>query len=639
MSTGALNQILVEDVNLLETPEAGFCNIMIAADKTIWGRFPDGTLHQFSANSVLNIVGSLNPGGGNIDYPAADAGDIYIFISAGTIGAPPVAVEQGEMLLTITDTAGGAGAGADFTIYQINISYATQTVAGIVLLATEAKMQTDVDDEAAVTSNKLYYLLQVFGLSFILTDEVRGTSTDGTNLSINPQQNPDPSDTQPSIVMTTPGSPDVVNADDSMNGGAITITSGQAGTTVDGNGGISGTVTIATGLGQASTGSGIAGNTGNLNLKTNNAGAASGVGGTGGQAGNVIITAGWGGGSAADGSGGAGGAIQITSGLGGAGSLANAGGAGGAISITAQRGGHSIGVGGTGGAGSTVQIRAGSAGNGYIGTGFPGSVNIYAGDGGTITNGVSGSQKQGGSILLSGGAGSISNTGFPGDGGGITLSGGGARNQTVNGGAGSEGGEGGFVRLTSGPGGSGINAAGPGGTITIAVGATGSTSDAAATGVNGGPVLITAGNGGAAPGVGATGGNGGDIQLTPGTAGVGAGANGYGGTVQIQGFFAITSIEDNVAANGAGGFAAATRLTAVLTRITNVPGPNSSAKLPLTAKRIGEMFKVRNDGVNILDLFPSDGAETINGAAVLNVAAGTSVTIHRLTATELYVFD
>lgn len=637
---GPLNQFNVEDVNLLETPEGNLCNIMIATDRTIWGRFPDGTLHQFGANNVLNIVGTLDPAGGNIDYPAADAGDIYIFISAGSIGTPAVAVEQGEMLLCVADSAGGAGAGADFTIYQINIQYATESVAGIVLLATNAKMESDVDDQAAVTSAKLYYLLQTFGLDFILFDELRGRATDGiTPVLINTSQNPDEAGPQSEILIKTANSVGVSGPTNSANAGAIRIISGSPGITEDGDGGISGPIEISTGTGQPST-TGIAGSSGNLNLRTLNAGNATAALGTGGQGGNVIVTAGWGGSSTVNGQGGQAGQIQLTSGLGGAGSGANLGGPGGIITITAQRGGHSIGVGGTGGTGSAVTINAGASGNGDIGTGFPGNISMTAGSSGTITNGINGTQKAGGSVLITSGNGNISNTGFPGSGGTILLSGGVGRNQTVNGGAGSTGGTGGPIRMTSGAGGTGLNAAGAGGEITLTVGGSGSVSDNGATGIKGGNILLTAGNGGAATNVTGTGGAGGDVLLIPGVGGTGATNAGVRGTVYVNtGFFALNNIHNNVVAFAGGGFANATRLTGIINRISTVAAPNDSVKLPLTGKVIGELFKIRNDGANTLDVFSVDGVETINGAASVSLLPGNSITIHRLTATELYVFD
>jgi len=637
---GPLNQWIVDDVNLLETPEDGFCNIMVAADKSIWGRFPDGTLHQFSANNFLNIAGSLDPAGGNIDYPASDAGDVWIFISAGTIGTPPIAVEQGEMLLTIVDSAGGAGAGADFTIYQINITYATQAVAGIVYLATDAKMESDVDDAAAVTPNKLYYLLQIFGIEWILTDEVRGRDLSGAvPLTIQTQQNPDIGGPQAPINIKTPSTNNATGVEVSANSGAITLNTGQPGSTEDGDGGASGSIQITTGIGKASTGSGIAGLTGNITIRTGKGGAGQGTGASG-DAGSVSITTGNGGDSTVNATGGEAGTITISSGIGGQGKGANTGGKGGNVTLKASRGGNSTDANGVGGTGSTMTIESGASGNGDIGTGFPGNIIMTAGNSGSVNNGINGSQKAGGAVLITAGNGNSSNTGFPGDGGGILMTAGTGRSQTVSAGAGSEGGEGGFLRFYSGTGGSGTSLGGPGGTISIVVGGTGDTSDNGATGVDGGDILITAGNGGAGTGVGATGGNGGDIQVTPGPAGIGTATNGYAGTFQIAtGFFAISNVADNIAANGAGGFVAATRLTSVITRVTNVPGPNSSVKLPLTAQKVGEMFKVRNDGVNVLDLFSPDGVQTINGAAVINVAAGQSVTIIRLTPNELYVFD
>lgn len=636
---GPLNQFNVEDVNLLETPEANLCNIMIAADRTIWGRFSDGTLHQFGANNVLNIVGTLDPAGGNIDYPAADAGDIYIFISAGTIGTPAVAVEQGEMLLCVSDSAGGAGVGADFVIYQINIQYATQSVAGIVLLATNAKVESDVDDEAAVTSNKLYYLLQAFGLEWILTDAVKGRSLDGvTPLNIFTQQNPDVAGPQSSIVIQTSSSVNASGVDDSANGGDIYIYTGQPGSTEDGNGGDSGTIYILTRSGNPSTGTGVAGSSGNLQIATGNGGEAQGTG-TAGSGGILTVTGGAGGNATVDSNGGAAGGISIQSGIGGEGKGANTGGAGGTFQLRSNRGGHSTDVNGVGGNGSNISVFAGDSGNGNINTGAAGNIILTAANSGSIANGINGTQKSGGSISLISGTGNTSPTGFPGNGGTINITGGIGKPQTVNGGIGSTGSDGGSIRVNSGVGGNGLNSSGQGGSITLSVGTTGSVSDNGATAKNGSDIILTSGNGGAATNVTGNGGNGGNIHLDTGNGGFGATSVGYDGTVVATGFFAFKKIHNNVVAFAGGGFANATRLTGVINRISTVAAPNDSVKLPLTASIEGEIFKVRNDGANSLDVFSSDGVQTINGAVSIAILPGASATIIRMTATELYVFD
>jgi len=636
---GALDQFVIDNPNLLETPESGLCNILIAADKTIWGRFPDGSLHQFGGGSVLNIVGSLDPTG-NIDYPAADAGDVYIFSADGTIGAPPIAVEQGEMLICVTDSVGGAGAASDFTIYQINIQYATQAVAGIIRLVTQIQIEGGTDNEAAVTTDQLYYLLQVYGIEWILTDEVRGRDTSGSvPLAINTTQNTDVSGPQSPINITTPPSVDGVNLENSANTGTINIISGAPGTTEDGDGGISGPVLIRTGEGQISSGSGIAGNSGNVNIQTGNAGTAIGANGTGGEGGAIVIVAGWGGSSTIDGQGGKAGNIQLTSGLGGAGSLANAGGEGGNIIIRCLRGGNSIGVGGTGGLPGDVEITASNAGQGYINTQNGGSVTITSGSPGTVIAGVNGSQRNGGLIQLITGSGHISNTGFPGNGGVVLISTGPGRNQTVNGGVGSKGGFGGDVRVFAGAGGNGLNEAGKGGGIELVAGGAGSVSDAAAVGVVGSAILITAGAGGVSSGVGGIGGDGGQINITAGLGSPGPGGKGKDGTINLTGFVAYNKVQSTFAAGIGGGFANATLLNAMITRVISVAAPGDSIKLPATSNLIGEMFKVRNDGANSLNLFSNNGIHTINGALSVAILPGASITIHRLTATELYVFD
>lgn len=567
-----------DNPDVLETPQAGQVNLIVKSDKTLWGKFPDGTIVQFGGGA-LQIVGNLDPMGGNINYPAANAGDIYIFISAGTIGAPPVEVEAGEMLLCVTNTAGGAGAGADFVIYQINIQYATTVVAGIVRLVTQAQIEGGVDAEAAVTTNQLYYLLQTYGLSYIKTDEIRGKVDDGSvPLLISPTQNAVESGNQSAVQIIGKDSVNAAAAAASGDAGGIELTGGKAGNTANGTPGGTGYIALSAGAGGASTGN-DGGVGGEIYI-------ASGVGGTGvnGGDGGVIEIYGSQGANAvgADSDGGDSGSITIQSLNAGQGTGTGQGGATGDILIKSSDAGNSLDAGGIGGAGGSINIEAGRTGLGDAGSGAAGNVNIIAGQARDIANGANGSQNPGGSINLQAGEGNTSDSGFPGDGGDITMTAGNGNIQVLDGGAGSKGGDGGTIEIIGGDGAQAFDG---------------------------------------------DGGQGGNIILTPGALGVGGGATGQDGLigqVQSNGLFVIASIEDAIVAGAGGGFANATRLTKQVNRVGTVAANNDSVKLPLTQLTPGTMVTVMLDAavINTLDVYPSDAAHTINGAANVSIAPG-----------------
>lgn len=636
----------VSDPNELDTPPEGQVNVMVdESDNTIWGRFSDGVLRQFTSESALTIVGTLNPGGGNIDYPAAQAGDVYIFNSDGTIGAPPIEVEAGEVLICTTDSAGGAGAASDFTIQQLNVSYATTVNAGIIRLVTNALIEAGADDLAAVTTAKLYYLLQTYGIEWILTDEVRGRVEDGSlPLRINPRQNSAIGGPQSSIQITTPKGPNAAAAVGSTQAGDIYIVTGSAGDTVDGNGGPSGFIEIQTGAGSTATGTGNGGDSNYINIIT-------GTGGSGVNGGNVpvlSIIGGMGGSTnAAAGNGGGGGDLEIRSGQGGNSSNAGSGGQGGnagQISIVGGTGGSGTGLGGVsdiGGAGGDIEIIAGDTGESDLSSGTPGSLELRSGSASDIANGANGSQTSGGTVTITSGNGNTSSTGFPGEGGRMILKAGNGQEQVIDGGAGSNAGNGGLLSLLGGNGANGVTSAGVAGGIVLNAGITGSTTGAGSDAPSGGGISITASNGGIATGAGADGGDGGRISLIAGTGGGSAsGSDGADGFITLEGFTAKTKVEDSITAGAGGGFANAYEMQGVYNRIKVAANPNDSVKLPKTPSGIvGSEFYIRNDSANTVRVFANNGTDTINGAVSRALPAGSSAKIVKMTATEFYVFD
>lgn len=94
----------------------------------------------------------------NPNYPASSAGDQYKVTAAGKIGgASGISVELNDTIICTETNAGGTQAtvGTKFYITQSNVDQATETVRGISMIATQAKVDTGTDDEAYVTAKKL----------------------------------------------------------------------------------------------------------------------------------------------------------------------------------------------------------------------------------------------------------------------------------------------------------------------------------------------------------------------------------------------------------------------------------------------------------------------------------------------------
>lgn len=120
----------------------------------------------------LGITPSLVSGGGaggltfkgaidcstDPNYPAGVVGDLWVVSVAGKIGgASGVDVSVGDEIICKNDNAGGdqATVGADWNIIPSYLTQATETLAGIAELATQAETDAGTDDQRIVTPLKL----------------------------------------------------------------------------------------------------------------------------------------------------------------------------------------------------------------------------------------------------------------------------------------------------------------------------------------------------------------------------------------------------------------------------------------------------------------------------------------------------
>lgn len=103
---------------------------------------------------MMDFEGAISASS-NPNYPAATAGNVWYITTAGLIGgASGAAVQVGDMILAVTTNAGGtqAAVGADFEILENKNDYATTTIPGLILLATQGEVNAGTDNLAAVTS-------------------------------------------------------------------------------------------------------------------------------------------------------------------------------------------------------------------------------------------------------------------------------------------------------------------------------------------------------------------------------------------------------------------------------------------------------------------------------------------------------
>lgn len=156
-----LNQLLNTKVeNLAFDPSPGNVGRIIFNTTDARFKYDDGTAWQSIAN-LTDVAGLLNFKGGynattntpNLTSPAPGAvlkGYYYVVTVAGTFFG--TTLEIGDSLFANIDNPAVL---ADWTIVQGNTVYATETVAGVIKLATQALTNAGVDDTTAITPLKL----------------------------------------------------------------------------------------------------------------------------------------------------------------------------------------------------------------------------------------------------------------------------------------------------------------------------------------------------------------------------------------------------------------------------------------------------------------------------------------------------
>jgi hypothetical protein len=118
----------------------------------------------------------------NPNYPVAIVGDAYHISVAGKIGgASGEVVEAGDVVLCITDSAGGtqAAVGAEWIILQANADQATEVIIGLARIATAAEVTTGTNDDAYITPLKLATALAGVGSGTVA--KYTATVGNGTN--------------------------------------------------------------------------------------------------------------------------------------------------------------------------------------------------------------------------------------------------------------------------------------------------------------------------------------------------------------------------------------------------------------------------------------------------------------------------
>jgi len=161
---------------------AGLKSSIETASETVEGKARVATIEEVSAGTsnstfvtpqklasyVADKVTGLWENKGTIDcstnpnYPAALAGDAYTVSAGGKIGgAAGEDVQEMDVIVCLVDNAGGdqASVGASWNVIQSNVSQATETIAGIIKVASQALVNGGTDDLSAITPLKLKTLL------------------------------------------------------------------------------------------------------------------------------------------------------------------------------------------------------------------------------------------------------------------------------------------------------------------------------------------------------------------------------------------------------------------------------------------------------------------------------------------------
>lgn len=155
------NQLLTSLFEILVTDPVGL------TEARFWYNSTDKRLKYYNGTSTLivadlsDVTGTLKFQGGynattntpNLTAPAPGAikvGYYWVVTVAGTFFG--TTLEVGDSLFANVDDPSVL---ADWTIVQANVGYASETVAGIIKLATQALTDAGVDDLTAVTPLKL----------------------------------------------------------------------------------------------------------------------------------------------------------------------------------------------------------------------------------------------------------------------------------------------------------------------------------------------------------------------------------------------------------------------------------------------------------------------------------------------------
>ncbi|MDC1188880.1 hypothetical protein N8089_03715 [Flavobacteriales bacterium] len=161
---------------------AGLKSSIETASETVEGKARIATIEEVNAGTsnstfvtpqklasyVADKVTGLWENKGTIDcstnpnYPAALAGDAYTVSAGGKIGgASGEDVQEMDVIVCLVDNAGGdqASVGASWNVIQSNVSQATETIAGIIKVASQALVNGGTDDLSAITPLKLKTLL------------------------------------------------------------------------------------------------------------------------------------------------------------------------------------------------------------------------------------------------------------------------------------------------------------------------------------------------------------------------------------------------------------------------------------------------------------------------------------------------
>tara|TARA_Y100000004_G_scaffold62249_2_gene69716 strand:- start:3803 stop:5299 length:1497 start_codon:yes stop_codon:yes gene_type:complete len=144
----ALHTVRVDGTTKIDAPLSYSKSFDLSDKNLITKEYADGLL-DFTLKKVANLHSN--------SYPKAKAGDVFISRSSyDSFGADGPAIEEGDLIVCITNSEGGThgAAGSQFAILNTNVVQSSESTKGIIRIANDKEVLEFDSDESALTPKK-----------------------------------------------------------------------------------------------------------------------------------------------------------------------------------------------------------------------------------------------------------------------------------------------------------------------------------------------------------------------------------------------------------------------------------------------------------------------------------------------------